>query len=316
MFISIEKAVEIIKNGEPVAFPTETVYGLGADAWNPDAIKRVFEIKGRPADNPLIVHIATSEQVKNFAADIPEAASILMEACWPGPLTMVFKKRPEVMDMVTAGLQTVAIRWPGHALAQELIFRAGPLVAPSANRSGRPSPTKAEHVTDDFGRDFPVVDGGTTQIGLESTVLDVTGKPLRIYRPGYLGKEKFEELTRLEVIHQQNMDDQEVRSPGTKYSHYSPNASVRWYRTEKMSPPADSSTMLLLHSTGIQHQPRNMIHYHGNYRKFANELYDRFRQADHRGIKEILVEPFSSALLQEEPLARALENRISKAIGE
>lgn len=315
MNISIEKAVEIIRNGSPVAFPTETVYGLGADAWNPDAIKNVFEVKGRPSDNPLIVHIASPNLVKDFAARIPEAAQQLMDACWPGPLTLIFKKKPEVLDLITAGLHTVALRWPSHALAQELIFRAGPLVAPSANKSGRPSPTRAEHVTEDFGDDFPVIDGGATQIGLESTVLDISEKPFRIYRPGYIEKQQIEQITGKKVILQQNgSDDQGARSPGTKYSHYSPEAALRWL--DKTDSFDHDDTLYLLHSLNIENRENErLIHYHQDFEKMAAELYDRFRQADHDGYGHVLVEPFSDDIKRKYPIAEALENRISKATG-
>lgn len=315
MNVSIPKAVEILKSGDPVAFPTETVYGLGADAWNPDAIGKVFEVKGRPSDNPLIVHIASRDSVDDFAAKIPQAATKLMEACWPGPLTLIFKKKPEVLDLITAGLDTVALRWPNHALAQELIFRAGPLVAPSANKSGRPSPTKASHVTEDFGDEFPVIDGGYTQIGLESTVLDVSKLPLCIYRPGYIGKEKIEQITGAEVVLQNESSastDQEVRSPGTKYSHYTPEATVRWLNDgESLN---QKNALYLIHSSTADAGDYT-IHYQKNYQQMAMELYDRFRQADHQRLDEVVIEPFDASIKKEYPIIEALLNRISKAIG-
>ncbi|MEX0894887.1 MAG: L-threonylcarbamoyladenylate synthase, partial [Balneolaceae bacterium] len=170
--MKIHEAVALIQRGEVVAFPTETVYGLGADAHNPEAIQKIFKVKGRPADNPLIIHLANLQEVAEFALEVPKPARQLMEKCWPGPLTLIFKKKPGVPDTATAGLPTVALRIPDHPVALELLRQTGPLAAPSANRSGSPSPTKAEHVRRDFGDDFPVLDGGMSNIGLESTVLD------------------------------------------------------------------------------------------------------------------------------------------------
>ncbi|MFH5831054.1 L-threonylcarbamoyladenylate synthase [Halalkalibaculum sp. DA384] len=313
MNVSIEKAIEILTDGHPVAFPTETVYGLGADAWNPDAIRQVFDLKGRPSDNPLIVHIASRNLVDDFAADIPDHATKLMKACWPGPLTLIFKKKPNVLDLITAALDTVALRWPSHALAQELIFRAGPLVAPSANKSGRPSPTKASHVTEDFGDDLPVIDGGATQIGLESTVLDISELPLRIYRPGYIDKKDIERITGLDVILTQEAGkEQATRSPGTKYSHYAPEATVRWL--EEGESPDKKNALYLVHSLQAEEQP-HLLHYHQDYKKMATELYDRFRQADHNRLEEVVVEPFDAQTREQHPITEALVNRISKAIG-
>ena len=236
--------IERIRMGGIVAFPTETVYGLGADAWNPTAIQKVFTTKGRPSDNPLIVHVATKDQVPAFAREIPVAAEKLMEAFWPGPLTIVFHKKAEVLDAVTAGLETVAIRMPDHPLALELITATGPLVAPSANTSGKPSPTKAEHVKEDFGHDFPVIDGGATKVGLESTVVDLTESKPAILRPGRISRKEIEEVLDIEVKESFFHHTEKPRSPGQKYSHYKPKAEVRWYAGEDLSDP---STLFLMH---------------------------------------------------------------------
>lgn len=307
----LDRYISLIQEGEIVAFPTETVYGLGADAWNPDAIKKVFEQKGRPADNPLIIHIASKSAVQDFAAEVPETAKKLMEAFWPGPLTLIFKKKPEVLDLITAGLPTVALRWPSHPLSQELISRAGPLVAPSANTSGRPSPTKAQHVREDFGENFPVVDAGETQIGLESTVIDISVNPPRIYRPGYIGKEQIENVLGTEVFEAKEGEGKTAKSPGTKYSHYSPKAEVRWLANNEK--PVVNHSLYLFHDRNPEILSDQIIFYKGDLQRFARELYDRFRQADHRGIEQVVIEPFSKQLLNEQALARALENRISKA---
>lgn len=295
-----------------VAFPTETVYGLGADAWNPDAVKKVFEIKGRPADNPLIVHISNLHMVQDFAKEIPEDAKKLMKAFWPGALTLIFKKKSNVPDIITGGLSTVALRWPSHPISQQLISLAGPLVAPSANTSGKPSPTRPEHVFEDFGDDFPVIKGGKTQIGLESTVLDVSESPFTIYRPGAIGKDEIESVIDIEVLESIRSENQTTKSPGTKYTHYAPNASVRWLQeNEKLDL---QNVFYLIHSSNFESKGENIINYSGNYETMAKELYDRFRQADHENFDEIVIEPFSEQLLSKQPIVKALLNRIQKAI--
>ncbi len=252
--------------------------------------------------------------LKAFAAVIPEEAEQLMEAFWPGPLTLIFKKKPKVLDAITAGLDTVAVRWPSHPVAQKLIAQTGPLAAPSANVSGRPSPTKPQHVKEDFGKTFPVVDGGETQIGLESTVLDVSSHPFRIYRPGAVSAKQIEAaINQLVEIGGQNSSDRATRSPGTKYSHYAPQAVVKWLGDEEIS--ESETTLYLLHTLTPEKRARNVIAFEGDFDKMAHQLFDRFRQADHQGYQEIQVEPFTDDQLQQIPIAAALQNRISKAIG-
>lgn len=308
----LDRYVALLKSGEVVAFPTETVYGLGADVWNPDAIQKVFDIKGRPADNPLIIHVGDIKSVANFAAEISEDAQKIMEEFWPGPLTIIFLKKPEVLDIITAGLETVALRWPKHPLSQELIARAGPLVAPSANSSGKPSPTKAEHVKEDFGKDFPVIDAGETDIGLESTVLDISGSSYQILRPGAVSADEIKSVIGKEIsLADPSSPQKTAKSPGTKYSHYAPDAKVRWM--EEDAPKADDS-LILLHTREESQSGDNIIHYQGNFKCMAHELYDRFRQVDHRSLDTIYIESFSEKQLQI-PLVQALQNRISKASG-
>lgn len=306
--MKLDKFTRLIKHGEVVGFPTETVYGLGADAKNPDAIQKIFELKGRPSDNPLIVHIADKDDLYMFTEDVSEHAKRLINACWPGPLTLIFKKKDDVLDSITAGLNTVAVRIPDHPLALEFLALAGPLAAPSANKSGRPSPTKAEHVHADFGKDFPVIDGGSATIGLESTVLDVTRSHFRIYRPGAYGKEELEEISGNPVAVVGPADTSAASSPGTRYSHYKPKAEVCWFK----SPPFSDEAMYLLHNIEIQDDADNIIHYHTDYRQMARELYDRFRQADIRNFKKICIEPFDK--VQQTSTILALKNRIGKAL--
>lgn len=310
----LDSIVSLLKAGQIVAFPTETVYGLGADAWNPDAIKKVFEQKGRPADNPLIVHIADRKTVEDFAAEIPETAEKLMDAFWPGPLTLIFVKKTEVLDLISAGLPTVALRWPSHPLAQELISQVGPLVAPSANTSGKPSPTKPAHIYEDFGKDFPVLEGGETKIGLESTVLDISSEVPQIYRPGAIGKSQIEKVLGFKVLEAETSKEASSRSPGTKYSHYAPKAEVRWLQRDET--PVLNSTLYLFHGTNPEILSDHIIFYRGNYSRFAHELYDRFRVADLHNFKHIVIEPFSESMTRENAMVQALKNRISKAIGQ
>ncbi|SHG07862.1 L-threonylcarbamoyladenylate synthase [Fodinibius roseus] len=311
----LDRYIQLLREGEIVAFPTETVYGLGADAWNPSAIQKIFDRKERPTDNPLIVHVASIPSVEQFAREISADARLLMQRFWPGPLTLIFKKKPGVLDLVTAGLDTVGVRWPSHPLSQELIAGAGPLAAPSANTSGRPSPTKAQHVREDFGEQFPVIDAGETAIGLESTVLDLSRQPYRIYRPGAISKQEIEEATgkKVEQDAGDRSPDTETRSPGTKYTHYAPDAAVRWLDDDETI-DIDSATLYLLHSRRAGQEGKNIVAYEGDFQQLARELYDRFRQADHRGYNTVAIEPFTGGD-REDPLVPALENRIKKAVG-
>lgn len=191
----IKVAARLILEGKLVAFPTETVYGLGADALNEGAVRRIFEAKGRPADNPLIIHIASIDDLEKVAREVPEKAKLLAERFWPGPLTLVLPKREEVPLVTTGGLDTVAVRMPAHPIALALIRASTPLAAPSANISGKPSPTSAEHVIDDFyGKIEGIIDGGETWVGVESTVVDLTEEPPVLLRPGGIPLEELEKV--------------------------------------------------------------------------------------------------------------------------
>ena len=222
----IEQAAAVLRKGGLVAFPTETVYGLGADVLNLDAIKNVFEVKGRPADNPLIVHVAGTKQLDDVVDEIPDKGKILGEAFWPGPLTLVMKRTILISDLVTSGLDTVAVRMPGHPVALALIRAFGEgIVGPSANLSGRPSPTAASHVYDDLrGRVDLILDAGPTAIGLESTVVDVTVDPPVILRLGGLTRERIEEA--VGKVETDTSGEHGVRAPGTRHRHYAPRAQV------------------------------------------------------------------------------------------
>ncbi|ARF14849.1 L-threonylcarbamoyladenylate synthase [Sporosarcina ureae] len=225
-----EQAVDILNSGGIVAFPTETVYGLGAIATDEQAVQRIFEAKGRPSDNPLIVHIGNQSDIEKYATDIPEIADVLIKQFWPGPLTLIMEKKPGVIaDVVTAGLSTVAIRMPDHPIALALLRKLDQsLAAPSANRSGKPSPTEADHVYHDLiGRVPLILDGGETGVGLESTILDITVTPPVILRPGGITKEQLEEL--IGTVDMATLPTDQTatpRAPGMKYAHYAPEAPL------------------------------------------------------------------------------------------
>lgn len=228
----LKPAAELIRQGGLVAFPTETVYGLGASAFCTEAVERIFQAKGRPADNPLIVHISDLAQLDDIVSRVPEAARMLIERFWPGPLTLVMPKKPQIPNAVTAGLSTVAVRFPQHPAAQALISMAGvPIAAPSANTSGRPSPTTAGHVIDDlFGKIDAVIDGGSCCFGLESTVVDVSVETPVLLRPGSVTYEQLcDVLGRVALgqgVTKQPGEHVTAKAPGMKYTHYSPNAQV------------------------------------------------------------------------------------------
>lgn len=227
----IAQAAAVLQEGGLVAFPTETVYGLGANATDASAISKIYEAKGRPSDNPLIVHVADRGELEQIVRAIPSKAEALMERFWPGPLTLVLPKLPAVPDAVTGGLPTVAVRMPDHPIALALIRAAGvPVAAPSANVSGRPSPTSADHVVEDMAGRIPmIIDGGETGVGLESTVLDLTVDPPVLLRPGGVTVEMLRAVIG-EVEVDRTVHGAEAgaapRSPGMKYRHYSPQAQV------------------------------------------------------------------------------------------
>lgn len=229
---SIDYAAELIKNGEIVGMPTETVYGLAADALNPKAVANIFKAKGRPMDNPLIVHIAKIEDAKRLVSVFSNKAQALANRFWPGPLTIVMPKSDIIPDEVSAGLSTVAVRYPFHPVAESLILAAGtPLAAPSANLSGSPSPTDALHVYNDLKGKIPaIIDGGRSTVGLESTVITVATKTPKLLRPGGITLEELEEtIGKVEVdygVLSKINEDTIVSSPGMKYKHYAPKTKI------------------------------------------------------------------------------------------
>lgn len=228
----MQEAGDLIAAGELVAFPTETVYGLGGDGLHPDAAKKIYEAKGRPSDNPLIIHIAEVSDLERIASKVPEQAKKLAEAFWPGPLTMVVWKNENVPYATTGGLDTVAVRMPNHPVALELIRKSGKVIAaPSANTSGRPSPTEATHVLEDLeGRIAMILDGGAVGIGIESTIIDLTEDVPMVLRPGYITPEMLSEVLGEEVIIDPGIiaadDTTKPKAPGMKYKHYAPKADM------------------------------------------------------------------------------------------
>jgi L-threonylcarbamoyladenylate synthase len=224
----LNMAVEVLRRGGLVAFPTETVYGLGADALNEEAVRKIFEAKGRPPDNPIIVHVGNMEQVYSLVEDVPPDAERLMEAFWPGPLTLIFYKSPIVSDIVTGGSPKVGIREPQNEIALTLLNLFGrPIAAPSANASGRPSPTKAEHVIEDLGDKVDlIIDGGDVSFGVESTVLDITTDPPVLYRPGACPKEEIEKVLKKKIVFWKEVKKEDIPSPGLKYRHYAPKVPL------------------------------------------------------------------------------------------
>ena len=234
---ALDEAAALIRAGALVGIPTETVYGLGADALNEDAVRAIFEAKGRPGDNPLIVHIADREQLAPLIAAEPSPAAVrLMDACWPGPLTLIFPRSEAVPLRTTGGLDTVAVRMPAHPVARELILRSGrTIAAPSGNRSGRPSPTTAAHMFEDMDGRIPLIlDGGPCGVGVESTVLDVTGEIPRVLRPGGVSPEQIREICGACEVDGAVMrplgENERPRSPGMKYRHYAPAGELTIYR--------------------------------------------------------------------------------------
>ena len=222
---SIDRAVALLNAGHLIGLPTETVYGLAADADNPEAVAAIFTAKGRPADHPLIVHLGADDLLSAYATDIPDAAWALAEAFWPGPLTLILKKAPSVPDIVTGGQDTVALRVPQHPLAQAVLRQfAGAVVAPSANRYGRLSPTRAADVIAEFGPALAVLDGGECSVGLESTIVACLRNEVRVLRPGILTPTAISRVTGTEVI--MGAGEHDPRVPGTVKAHYAPRAPL------------------------------------------------------------------------------------------
>ncbi|OEF99888.1 threonylcarbamoyl-AMP synthase [Vulcanibacillus modesticaldus] len=319
-----------LRQGEIIAFPTETVYGLGANALDAKAVAKIFVAKGRPSDNPLIVHIATMEQLALLVEEIDENSRKLIEHFWPGPLTIIFKKKEMVSELVTAGLNTVAVRMPNHPIALTIIEAANlPIAAPSANRSGKPSPTTAEHVFNDLnGKIDGIVDGGPTGVGVESTVIDLTGDVPMVLRPGGVTIEELQE-----VLGEVKLDPaivgqkEQPRSPGMKYRHYAPTGEMWIVKGDdreiiKKINSLIKEKSLIGKKVGIlttndhreSFQEADLILAYGtkdNLYPLAEHLYEALRIFDLNGIDYILAEA-----VEEKGIGLAIMNRLKKAAGE
>lgn len=322
--VDIEPAARLIRSCELVAFPTETVYGLGANAMDSDAVKKIFIAKGRPSDNPLIVHIPNFQQLEIVAREAPEVALNLMKRFWPGPLTIVFPKRAEVPPEVTAGLDTVAVRFPDHPVAIEIIRRAGvPLAAPSANRSGRPSATTWQAVAEDLdGRIAGIVCGEPTAFGLESTVVDATCNPPRVLRPGGISLEELMDVCpSIEPYsgHVPSSTNKLANSPGIRHKHYQPRAKVLLVTSADADSmnriselPTVTSKGSVCHFIGLR-QPKWSTRFSSvlvcsSVAEYAGQLFDFFRKADLSGADMICCES-----VEEIGLGVALLDRIRRA---
>jgi len=276
----VARAAGVLRAGGLVAFPTETVYGLGADASNASALRRLYSVKRRPADHPVIVHVGTAAQLDDLAADVPELARILARACWPGPLTLVVRRRPgAVADEATGGRDTVGVRVPDHPLARALLDAfGGPVAAPSANRFGKVSPTTARHVRDDLDGDVDVIlDGGPCDVGVESTIVDVTGDAPVVLRVGGVSEAR---LTDLLSRAPDRLTEGEVAAPGTLPSHYAPNARVELVRAQDI-PARVASLRASGKHVAVLDAP-------GDAAEYARVLYARLRDADARHVDVIL----------------------------
>ena len=312
----IEKAGQIIKNGGLVAFPTETVYGLGADGLNPDAVKKVYKAKGRPSDNPMILHISEIDQVYGIAKTVTDEHLNLMEAFWPGPMTVVMECKNIVPKETTGGLSTVGIRLPKTASARQLITAAAtPIAAPSANLSGKPSPTKASHVLDDLdGRIDAIIQGGDCQVGIESTVLTIKDGKIIILRPGVITPEAIRKVSDLPVEFDPALtkgvgEDFKPMAPGMKYKHYAPNGQMIIYAGAE----ENIKTEIAKKKAQLETEGKKVgVIFFGNndVDQAAHDLFDKLRQMDKENIEYIL-----AGAVEANGLGFSVMNRMLKSAG-
>ena len=321
---SIRKAAEIIKNGGIVAFPTETVYGLGADVYNESAVKKIFAAKGRPADNPLIVHISDFSMLHGIVSEITESAKIIMDTFMPGPITVILRKNENISDFVTAGLDTVAVRFPAHETARALIEAAGtPIPAPSANISGKPSPTVARHVIDDMtGKADGIINGGECSAGVESTVVDCTGDAPVILRPGIITYEDIKKVIPSVTVDKHVLKSvssgETPKSPGMKYKHYSPDADVTVVEGTPEKVIAEITRLLentpgkagVLSCTGHEYKNAVILKTENGNTGYAHSLFTYLRQFDEEGCDTV----FAEFCIFDE-YAMSVKNRLYKSAG-
>ena len=327
----IEKAGSIIKEGGLVAFPTETVYGLGGDALSGGSSKKIYEAKGRPSDNPLIVHIARIEDLEVIAKDIPPAAKILSGRYWPGPLTMIFRKKDIVPKETTGGLDTVAVRFPSHPVAKALIEASGGFIAaPSANISGRPSPTNGKHVKEDMdGRIDMMIDSGSCDIGLESTIIDMTVDPPMMLRPGYVNeamlKDALGEVSKDPAVFGEAKENVQPKAPGMRYRHYAPKGKLSIVSGDSMNvirfikerisekDKGKRIAVIVCHADTDEFKDADLVCDAGSRDDeigIASRLFDMLRRCDDENIDEIYSEEFDTP-----DLGLAIMNRLIRAAG-
>ncbi|MBP5197717.1 MAG: threonylcarbamoyl-AMP synthase [Lachnospiraceae bacterium] len=327
----LREAGEILKNGGLVAFPTETVYGLGGDALNPTSSKKIYAAKGRPSDNPLIVHIYRFEDIYKIVKEVPDICKKLADQFWPGPLTMILEKSDAVPFETTGGLGTVAVRFPSHKTAQKLIEYAGGYVAaPSANVSGRPSPTVFKYVDEDMnGKIEAIIDGGEVGIGLESTIIDLTVDPPQILRPGFITKEKFEEIISkvdVDITTMKGDTGKAPKAPGMKYRHYAPKGdltivsgkpeSVVSYINEQVAKDKAAGEKVGIICTDelkAGYLGADCVKSAGSRtdeEAIARHLYTMLRQFDDENVTKMYSESFDSS-----GFGQAIMNRLLKAAG-
>ncbi len=324
----INIGADIITNGGLVAFPTETVYGLGADGLNELATKKIYEAKGRPSDNPLILHISDISELTPLVEEITPLAYKLIQSFWPGALTMIFKKSNIVPDCITGNLDTVAIRIPTNIIARKLIKASKtPIAAPSANSSGKPSPTKALHVKEDLnGKIDMIIDGGSTLFGLESTVVDVTGEIPIILRPGAVTKEMIEKVYGRVLINSAINSNEVPKAPGMKYKHYSPKAkliiiqgeqqnvinAINEYGNKSIVEGKKVGIMVTEQTKDLYQKDFNIfiVGDRNNPQTIASNLFEIFREFDYLNIDVVYSESFSY-----DNIGEAIMNRLEKASG-
>ena len=333
----IIEAAELIREGELVAFPTETVYGLGADALRPEASAKIYTAKGRPSDNPLIVHICKFEELERIAKEVPEQAKKLAEAFWPGPLTIVVWKNEKVPYTTTGGMDTVAVRMPNHPAALALIEQSGCMIAaPSANTSGKPSPTEAIHVAKDMDGRIPMIlDGGMVGIGIESTIVDLTEEKPMILRPGYITKEMLERVLGEEVIIDPGILEsdttdpvfvgQKPKAPGMRYKHYAPKADLALVEGDTAKVVAKINELVKIANiagkrAGVIATDETKVAYQADVvfsigaradeDAIAQHLYKILRDFDEQQVDVIYSESFATPRI-----GQAIMNRLLKAAG-
>lgn len=314
---NIEAAALIIRRGGLVAFPTETVYGLGADALNPGAVGRIYEAKGRPSDNPMIVHISRASEIGQLTPFITQDMIKLIDHFWPGPLTLVVKKKDIVPFRTTGGLDTVAVRMPDHPVALDLIRLAGvPIAAPSANLSGKPSPTKADHVKDDLmGKVDAILMGGDCRVGIESTVLDLTGKTPMILRPGIVTADSIEAVLEKPVLLDPSLkglpaEELVAKSPGMKYKHYAPKAQMLVVEGSREKVKAEIERLRIVNEK-IGNKVGVILFEEKAFVEAAHDFFSRLRELDQQGVDLIL----AGALSDTDGVGFAVMNRMFKSAG-